>query len=352
MPFMTVVSIIEPMFTRKITYPHGLPALIGLAILLLVIAGCSPTPTPTALNAVVSATSVPPTPTASPLPSATATLIPSETPTPTASPSPTETLTPSPSPYPTLIVDERGAAMVFVAAGEFLMGSEVWSGSEKPAHTVYLDAYYIDQFEVSVGAFAEFLNEMGNQIEGVAGKASWVEEPDPDLHLHRTDGIWQADEGRANHPMNEVTWFGARAFCEWRGAVLPSEAQWEKAARGTDGRTYPWGEQEPTCEMANFAGCFYDSVPVDSYPEWVSPYGAYNMAGNVHEWTNDWYNADYYANSPSENPTGPESGDYKIFRGASWFNGNFQTRTTYRYPKLPVLTYMANGFRCAKTVGE
>jgi len=247
-------------------------------------------------------------------------------------------------------VDQRGIAMVLVPAGDFLMGSDSWSGSEKPVHTVYLDSFYIDQFEVSNTIFAEFLNEVGNQIEGVAGKAHWVEENDPDLRIHRVDGVWQADPGWTNHPMNEVTWFGARAFCEWRNSRLPSEAEWEKAARGTDGRTYPWGEEEPTCEMANFAGCFYTSVPVDSYPEWVSPYGAYNMAGNVHEWTNDWYGEDYYASSPYENPSGPENGDYKVFRGASWFNGNFQTRTTYRYPKLPVLTYMANGFRCAKSV--
>jgi iron(II)-dependent oxidoreductase len=240
--------------------------------------------------------------------------------------------------------------MVLVPAGEFLMGSDSWSGSEKPAHIIYLDSFYIDQFEVSNTAFAEFLNEVGNQIEGVAGKAHWVEESDLDLRIHRVDAVWQADQGWEDHPMNEVTWFGARAFCEWRNAHLPSEAEWEKAARGTDGRTYPWGEEEPTCEMANFSGCYHTSVPVDSYPDWVSPYGAYNMAGNVHEWTNDWYRVDYYANSPYENPSGPENGDYKVFRGASWFNGNFQTRTTYRYPKLPVLTYMANGFRCAKSV--
>ena len=333
---------------------HKFPSFQVLAILLSVLsallAGCSAAPTatrqpPTVTRYSPSATRQPPTATRYP---------PSDTPTDTPAPSltPTITDTPSPTPYPAEITDERGIPMVLVPAGEFIMGSDHWSGSEKPVHTVYLDAFYIDKYEVTNAAFAEFLNEMGNQIEGVAGKAHWVEEPDPDLRVHRVDGVWRADPGRENHPINEVTWFGARAFCEWRGAHLPTEAQWEKAARGTDGRTYPWGEQEPTCEMANFAGCFYDSVPVDSYPEWVSPYGAFNMAGNVHEWTNDWYNPDYYANSPYENPPGPESGDYKIFRGGSWFNGAYRVRTTYRYPKLPVLTYMANGFRCAREAGS
>jgi len=322
---------------------------ICLAVLVATLIGCTPAEKTIVVSTkTVMATPLPPTVTVTPVPALTATLPPTETATITFTPEPT--VTPSITPYPTLIVDDRDAAMVLVPAGEFLMGSDTWTGSEKPAHTVYLDNFYIDQFEVSNTAFAKFLNEVGNQIEGVAGKAHWVEESDPDLRIHRIDGIWQPDEGWENHPMNEVTWFGARAFCEWREARLPSEAEWEKAARGTDGRTYPWGEEAPTCEMANFAGCFYISVPVDSYPEWVSPYGAYNMAGNVHEWTNDWYGEDYYANSPSENPTGPESGDYKVFRGGSWFNGNFNTRTTYRYPKLPVLTYMANGFRCAKSI--
>ena len=319
-----------------------------LVLLALAAAGCGTSPSAT------------PPPTASMAPSASAVstaalpLLATNTPSPSLLPTetaiPTITNTPSLTPYPTEITDERGAAMVLVPAGEFIMGSDDWTGSEKPAHSVYLDAYYIDKYEVTNAAFAEFLNEMGNQIEGVAGKAHWVEAVDPDLHIHQVDGIWRADPGRADHPINEVTWFGARAFCEWRGGALPTEAQWEKAARGVDGRTYPWGEQEPTCEMANFVGCFYDSVPVDSYPEWVSPYGAFNMAGNVHEWTNDWYNPEYYANSPYENPPGPESGDYKIFRGASWFNGSYQLRTTYRYPKLPVLTYKANGFRCVRAV--
>ena len=232
-----------------------LPVLVGLAVLIAILLGCSSVEQPVVLpSKTVMVTPHPPTLTLSPVPTETITVPPTETATITSTPEPTAT--PSITPYPTLIVDARGAAMILVPAGEFLMGSDSWSGSEKPNHSVFLDTYYIDQFEVSNAAFATFLDEVGNQIEGVAGKAHWVEESDPDLRIHPINGVWQPDEDWENHPMNEVTWFGARAFCAWREARLPSEAEWEKAARGPDGRTYPWGEEEPTCEMANFDGCY------------------------------------------------------------------------------------------------
>jgi formylglycine-generating enzyme required for sulfatase activity len=234
--------------------------------------------------------------------------------------------------------------MRLIPAGPFIMGSASWNDNERPLHTVYLDAFYIDQFEVSNASFAEFLNANGNQIEGYA---PWVEESDPDLRIHRREGLWTPDEGYADHPINEATWYAARAYCAWRSARLPSEAEWEKAARGDDGRTFPWGEAEPTCQLANFAGCFYDSVPIDSYPNAVSPYGVYNMAGNVMEWVADWYISPYDTRQ-TDNPTGPERGDFRIFRGGAWFNAPNQVRTTYRFAKLPVLTYKANGFRCAR----
>jgi formylglycine-generating enzyme required for sulfatase activity len=236
--------------------------------------------------------------------------------------------------------------MVLVPAGPFVMGHDDRAPNERPAHVVTLADFYIDKYEASNASFAEFINVMGNQFEG---NAHWIEVDDPDLHIHEVNGLWQVDEGYENYPMNEVTWYGALAYCQWRGARLPTEAEWEKSARGTDGRTFPWGE-DISCDLANYAGCVHSAVPVDSYPAGVSPYGAYNMAGNVMEWVADWYDREYYASGSPENPTGPEAGDFKVFRGGSWFNAAGNVRTTYRFAKLQVLTYVANGFRCARDV--
>ena len=325
---------------------YTLPALF--LIIVLLITGCSSVPVPEE-GAVFSQTSVPsreiqttlPIHTVSPI------TIPASV-TGTASPSatnvPTETQTPTITPLPSKVTDGYGVPMVLVPAGPFVMGRDDRAPNESPAHTVTLDDFYIDSFEATNASFAEFLNVMGNQFEG---NAHWIEVNDPDLRIHEVDGIWQVEEGFENYPMNEVTWYGARAYCLWRTAHLPTEAEWEKAARGTDGRTFPWGE-DISCDLANYGGCVYGAVPVDSFPGGVSPYGAYNMAGNVMEWVADWYDRDYYANSPLENPTGPENGDFKIFRGGSYINAAGNVRTTYRFAKLQVLTYVANGFRCAR----
>ena len=317
-----------------------------LVVLGLLVAGCSPPNRVTAelqpeTPALVASPSALPSPTQ--IPTATA-LIPTDT----ATITPTATLAPTPTitPLPPQLIDAFGIPMVLVPAGPFVMGTEDRAGNERPAHTVTLNSYYIDQFEATNTAFAEFLNAKGNQMEGLA---NWIEAKDLDLRVHQVDGVWQVDPGYEKYPMNEVTWYGARAFCEWRGARLPTEAEWEKAARGTDERTFPWGE-EISCENANYAGCVHASVPVDSFPESVSPYGAYNMAGNMMEWVADWYDIEYYANSPAENPTGPETGNFKVFRGGSWINNSGNTRTTYRFPKLPVLTYTTTGFRCASDI--
>lgn len=322
---------------------------ICILVLTLLGAGCSPTEIPEESSQINTPTLFPNSPTPSSVPSqifsptsfpATATF----TPEPSATAEPTITSTPTITPLPAKITDEFDVPMVLVPAGPFLMGSDDRGPNERPAHTVTLDDFYIDMYEATNASFAEFLNVMGNQFEG---NAHWIEVNDPDLRVHEVNGSWQVDKGFENYPMNEVTWYGARAYCQWRGAHLPAEAEWEKAARGTDGRTFPWGE-DISCELANYAGCVHGAVPVDSYPDGVSPYGVYNMAGNVMEWVADWYDREYYARSPSDNPTGPESGDFKIFRGGSWINAAGNVRTTYRFAKLQVLTYVANGFRCAR----
>ena len=248
---------------------------------------------------------------------------------------------------PIKVIDQSGFPMVLVPAGPFVMGSAE-GASDAPPHTVTLDDYYVDQFEVTNAHYAAFLNEMGNQSEG--GKP-WVQALYSEYgHLYQVDDVWLPDEGYADHPVVEVTWYGAKAFCAWRGARLPTEAEWEKAARGTDERTFPWGE-DINCDYANFNECrIRESVAAESYSDGVSPYGAYNMAGNVAEWTADWYGADYYTNGPLENPQGPKSspGDHVASRGGSWYSRSTFLRTFHRNHEFTATSTLRNvGIRCA-----
>ena len=166
-------------------------------------------------------------------------------------------------------------------------------------------------------------------------------------------GEWQADSKLSKHPVVFISWFDAESYCKWAGRRLPTEAEWEKAARGEDGRTYPWGE-EITCNHANirkYTGnsyyCIGGTTAVGSYPDGVSPYGMLDMAGNVSEWVADWIDEKYYDYSPLENPQGPSSGTFRVLRGGNFYFTEWGSRSTIRWGVPPEAKDAYFGFRCA-----
>lgn len=228
------------------------------------------------------------------------------------------------------------------------MGSDEGENDERPVHTVYLDDFYMDKTEVTNAQFAWFLNEQGNQEED---GETWLHIEDDDCLITEVGGQYQPKSGYADHPVIEVTWYGAVAYCEWAGRRLPTEAEWEKAARGVEARTYPWGE-EIDHSYANYGGRGDAPVAVGSYPAGASPYGALDMAGNVYEWVLDWYYDYYYRTSPDRDPRGPDAGDFRVLRGGSWVNGEKRVRTTARMNNAPANPLNNVGFRCARSGSE
>jgi len=188
--------------------------------------------------------------------------------------------------------------MMPVPAGRFLMGStsaDPKAGSdEKPQHSVYLDAFWIDRTEVTNAQYVQFLNALGGHT-GTCGGHDCAETQVEDKYSHilNLDGRYAVESGFEEHPATQVSWYGAQAYCAWAGARLPTEAEWEKAARGTDGRLYPWGNEAPDCEKAQYGDCGGATVPVGGRPAGASPYGVLDMAGNVWEWVGDWYDPGY-----------------------------------------------------------
>jgi formylglycine-generating enzyme required for sulfatase activity len=258
---------------------------------------------------------------------------------------PTFTSTFTPSYTPTLasgatrVSEKDGMVMVYVPAGDFTMGFNDAGTDEKPAHTVFLDTYWIDRTEVTNGMYALCVQ---------AGTCKPPGSLNSNLHSD-----YYGTSQYADYPVIQVDWMAAQAYCGWAGRSLPTEAQWEKAARGPDDRFYPWGNTSPNCSLANYWGttfaCVGDTTAVGGYQSGASPYGALDMAGNVWEWVADWYDASYYMNSPSSNPQGPASGTDRILRGGSWYFDGYRTRSTYRYRYSPGLRGDSIGFRCASS---
>jgi len=229
--------------------------------------------------------------------------------------------------------------MVLVPAGTFVMGARDDREDNGPAHEVYLDAFWIDMYEVTVGEYKEFLRSFSRE-------EYQPREPYGSMPPH----YFTAPHYEA-YPMVNLSWFAAQAYCAWKGKRLPTEAEWEKAARGTDGRIWPWGHEfQP--ESANVAGMrdgYLYTAPVGTYPAGKSPYGVYDLAGNVLEWVGDWYDARYYAGSPARNPPGPSEGTLRVVRGGSWFTDAWFARAIHRNHAYPEARDNGLGFRCARS---
>ena len=239
----------------------------------------------------------------------------------------------APSPY---------AGMVLIPEGAFEMGSRLslseldpisifqadrhMLGPEDPAHEVILDAFYVDLYEVTNAKFKKYIEA---------------------THSKNPPRYW--DDNDFNHslqPVVGITWKEARAYCQWKNKRLPTEAEWEKAARGKRPVRFPWGNEPPDKTRANFDNHVRKTAPVGSYPKGKSDYGVFDMSGNVSEWVKDWHYPEYYLFSPKENPPGPEKGHYKIIRGGNWKNKLEDIRLTYRNATVPKARSKTVGFRC------
>lgn len=287
----------------------------------------------------------------------TATHTPTETSTPTLTKTstPTATFTNTPTRTPTRTGTPGTPVpgeMVLVPAGSFPMGCDpAYNGGRAcesdalPLHTVYLDAYQIDKYEVTN---AQYTNCVTAGICTPPSSLSSFSHP-----------LYFGNPMFDNYPVINVDLDQLTAYCAWADKRLPSEAEWEKAARGSGLRTYPWGDETPDCTRANFynsATSTYcggaDTSPVGSYPAGASPYGVMDMAGNVWEWVNDWYDGNYYSISPPSNPTGPVTGTYRILRGGTWHTPEYAMRVAFRSSTNHTSGGVDIGFRCARSVAS
>jgi formylglycine-generating enzyme required for sulfatase activity len=225
-----------------------------------------------------------------------------------------------------------GMIQLFVPEGEFLMGKEGEPDEDSPIHEVYLDAYWIDKVEVTNSMYEKCVAEGSCTL--------------PATRLNPYYGNWIYRD----HPVVYVSWFQANEYCLWAGRKLPTEAEFEKAARGTEKYKYPWGNDAPNPRLANYADSqIGETVSVYRYPLGASPYGALNMVGNVREWVADWYSETYYQETTLNNPTGPETGFERSMRSGAYDADANELLATWRYKHEPQSAGLSRGFRCAES---
>lgn len=244
-----------------------------------------------------------------------------------------------------------GAAIILIPEGEFAMGCDIHQNAgfdcgfdELPLHSVYISAYFIDRYEVTNGQYQQCVEDGHCQ--------------EPMYKNSATRASYYYNPKYRDYPVVAVTWNEANEYCHWVGGRLPTEAEWEKAARGTHPQAYPWGNQTPDCNLANSydnktgRSCVGDTVKVGSYPEGASVYGVMDMAGNVWEWVNDWYNAEYYRSSPLSDPLGVGVGQDKVIRGGGFDYSWVKLRTAYKSNHHPDTRHLSFGFRCVNPVED
>ncbi len=238
-----------------------------------------------------------------------------------------------------------GGPMVLIPAGPFSMGSNDGLPNERPEHPVTLEAFYIDRQEITIAQYAAFLSATQRKAP-----PTWDEE---------------AVANAGDRPVVGVNWFDAEAYCKWAGERLPTEAEWEKAAKGPESRRYPWGDMQPFVDIANYNRGLWvnETVTLNAVTSGVegmsvrhglkeggrSPYGLFHMAGNAAEWVADWYDREYYAQAPAANPSGPAAGEKRVIRGGSWADLPAALRVSARMSAEPDFRDRTVGFRCAST---
>lgn len=236
--------------------------------------------------------------------------------------------------------------MIRIPAGPFTMGSHDGREDERPAHTVTLAAFEIDRLQVTNAEFARFLERHGTTDHQGRRYFDW---DDRDARIHRTDGVWRADKGFEDHPVVEASWLGALTYCQSLAKRLPTEAEWEKAARGTDARRYPWGDASPTAAHARFASGWNDTVSVTTHAAHPSPYGAVGMAGNAWHWVSSAYRPYPYRDDDGREDITP--GPVRATRGGGHDSHAEALRTTERglaLSRAPSAGHHNIGFRCAR----